>query len=284
MAEEDVGQAELPESDIPETPETETTIDGQADEGDTTESEEGQEPEYEEVEYEGKKYAIPKELKDAFLRQSDYTRNIQKVAEQRKMVESQLEQARQYQEVSKRNIQAIAQLNTIDNKLQNFANVDWSAYSDQDPVEAQKSWFQYQQMKQSRDELVGQISQQEEQRQIQMQQSIAKQLDEGRKVLEREIKGWSTDTAKMLKEYGMTLGFSDNELHQVIDPRAVKMLHKAYLYDQMMAKATNKTPEATKPPTPVTKVGQKSTATKDPSRMSDKEFAAWRQTQIAQRH
>ena len=282
MADEDVGQAELPESNIPETPELESeSIPGQAEDSES-ESEEGVEPEYDEVEYDGKKYAVPKELKDAFLRQSDYTRKTQEVAEQRKFAESQIEQARQFQEVAQRNIQAISELNNIDSQLKRFANVDWNSYSDQDPIEAQKSWFQYQQMQQTREQLAGQISQQERQRQIQTQQAIARQLDEGRKVLEREIKGWNTEVAKKLVDYGKTLGYQETELQSVMDPRAVKALHKAYMYDQMMSKATQK-PNTDVQPKPVTKVGQKAQASKDPSRMTDKEFVAWRKAQIAQR-
>jgi len=280
---EEVGQSELPESDIPDTPELETeSVTGQAEESET-ESDEGKEPEYDEVEYDGKKYSVPKELKDAFLRQSDYTRKTQEVAEQRRMAEDQIQQARQFQEVTQRNIQAISELNNIDSQLKRFANVDWNAYSDQDPIEAQKSWFQYQQMQQTREQLAGQISAQERNRQIQTQQAIARQLDEGRKVLEREIKGWNTEVAKKLVDYGKTLGYQETELQSVMDPRAVKALHKAYLYDQMISKATQK-PDTSVQPKPVTKVGQKSQASKDPSRMSDKEFAVWRKAQISQRN
>jgi hypothetical protein len=280
---EEVGQSELPESDITDTPELETeSVTGQSEESET-ESDEGKEPEYDEVEYDGKKYSVPKELKDAFLRQSDYTRKTQEVAEQRRMAEDQIQQARQFQEVTQRNIQAISELNNIDSQLKRFANVDWNAYSDQDPIEAQKSWFQYQQMQQTREQLAGQISAQERNRQIQTQQAIARQLDEGRKVLEREIKGWNTEVAKKLVDYGKTLGYQETELQSVMDPRAVKALHKAYLYDQMISKATQK-PDTSVQPKPVTKVGQKSQASKDPSRMSDKEFAVWRKAQISQRN
>ena len=46
------------------------------------------EEEAEEVDFEGKKYLVAKELKDALLRQSDYTRKTQEVAETRKQIEA----------------------------------------------------------------------------------------------------------------------------------------------------------------------------------------------------
>lgn len=49
----------------------------------------------EEIEHEGKKHRVPKELKDAFLRQSDYTRKTQEVAEARKQVEQTWRQAQE---------------------------------------------------------------------------------------------------------------------------------------------------------------------------------------------
>lgn len=50
------------------------------------EPEEG-EPELIEVEYDGKPYKVPSELKDALLRQSDYTKKTMEVAERRKAME-----------------------------------------------------------------------------------------------------------------------------------------------------------------------------------------------------
>jgi hypothetical protein len=277
MDEEIVGQAELPESDIPEVEVEESVDNGQTEETVETEVEE-----FDEVEYDGKKYSVPKELKDAFLRQSDYTRKTQEVAEQRKAIEQHAMQVRQELEVQQRNIENHARLVSIDQTLKQFENVDWQAYSDQDPVAAQKSWFQYQQMQQSRNDLTQQISQQEQQRQFQTQQYVARQLEEGHKELAREIKGWSPEKAKEIKSYALKAGFDEAQLSQLTDPKAVKMLHKAFLYDQMMSKAVKPTAADIKP-TPVTKVGQKAGSTKDPDKMSAEEWLKWRENSLRKR-
>jgi hypothetical protein len=50
----------------------------------------------EEVDYEGEKYKLPKKLKDALLRQQDYTQKTQQVAEQRRAIEAQAQQVQQH--------------------------------------------------------------------------------------------------------------------------------------------------------------------------------------------
>jgi len=271
-----VGQSEQ-EPDIPEAAESELVTE-QSEEVDIEQVEE----EFDEVEYEGKKYALPKELKAALLRHTDYTAKTTELAEQRRSIEAQIQQERQAIESQQRNIQAMSQLMNVENTLKQYANVDWQAFSDQDPVAAQKAWFQYQEVQQAKSNLVNQVSQHEQQRQIQEQHYYAKQLEEGQKALEREIKGWSPETAKNLREYGKTLGYKDEELSSVIDARAVKTLHKAYLYDQMMSKATQK-PTQDITPKPVTKVGQKAGANKDPEKMNTEEWLKWRESTLRKR-
>ena len=114
------------------------------------------------------------------------------------------------------------------------------------------------------------------------QQEIARRIEQGREVLAKEIPGWSPETAKSIAEYGIsTFGFSTDEMAQVVDPRHVKVLHKAYLYDQLMQKAQAKPkPETETQPTRKVSAGQAST--KDPDKMTTEEWVKWRQKQIRQ--
>ena len=54
----------------------------------------------EEAEYDGKKFTGPKGIKEAILRQADYTRKTQEVAEQRKQVEAQAAQVQQFAQLT----------------------------------------------------------------------------------------------------------------------------------------------------------------------------------------
>lgn len=238
--------------------------------------------ELDDVEYEGKQYKLPKELKEALLRHADYTRKTQEVAATRKEVEAARQQFQQEVQLQQQTLQDRAQLMMIENQLSQFEQIDWTALSDQDPVQAQKLWFQKQQLEQTRGQAATRIHQAQQQAMYQQQEQLAKRVQEGREMLAREIKGWSADTAKQVAEYGKQSGYSEQELGNLYDPRYVKTLHKAMLYDQLMSKATQK-PKA-EAPVPVPTVKTKSaTANRDPDRMSADEWLKWRNSQLRKR-
>lgn len=237
----------------------------------------------EEVEYEGKQYKLPKELKEALLRQQDYTRKTQEVAQSRQSFEAERAQHAQALQLHAQTIKGQAVLHSIDQQLQKFANVDWNLLDQQDPAQAQSLYRQYQMLRDQRGEVAGQITQAAHQAMQLEHESRAKQVQQGQEVLAREIKGWSPALAQELKSYGLKHGYSAHELDSVSDPKAVKLLHKAYMYDQMTAKAGKgaaKPVEQAKPAT-VVKARTAGAATTDPSKMTDKQFAAWRKSQMA---
>ena len=92
----------------------------------------------EEIDYEGEKYKVPKVLKDAFLRNADYTTKTQTLAEQRREFEAQQQQAVARQEFQQKHIQAVAKVISIDERLEQFSKLDWNAITDADPVQALK--------------------------------------------------------------------------------------------------------------------------------------------------
>src|SRR4051812_16462419 len=77
----------------------------------------GQEPEEIEVQYGGKSYLLPPELKDALLRQADYTRKTQEVAQARKALEA--AQAEHHQGVAhaRAHIQDAARIVALNDQL-----------------------------------------------------------------------------------------------------------------------------------------------------------------------
>lgn len=239
----------------------------------------------EEIEHDGEKYKIPKALKDAFLRQQDYTQKTQTVAEQRKEVEARQAELAQREQVQQQNIAEYAKAYALDARLKEFEAIDWNALSDSDPVQAQKLWFAREQLQRERNEVVASVTQKQQAQHFEQQRATAKQLEAGRAVLEREIKGWSPEVAKELSAYGKEIGFTEQELAQVSNPKAVVLLHKAMQFDRLMKKqAATKAPPVPQEK-PVTRItASKATVTKDPSKMSDSEFAKFRRAQIAQRN
>jgi len=223
--------------------------------GEVSGDEEGAEPNleaseddgYEVVEYDGKEYSLPKELKDAVLRQGDYTRKTQEVAEQRKAFEQQKQQFEQAMQVQQQNQKQYAQLSALDGQLDQYKDINWQKWSEEDPVAAQQGYFQYDQLRNTRQGIAQQIQQQEQTALQQRQQQTVAMLEQGRETLAKEIPGWSEKLAKDIASHGEVYGYTPQEMGQVIDPRAVKVLHDAYLYRQSIKKATSKPKTEVKP-------------------------------------
>jgi hypothetical protein len=188
----------------------------------------------EEIEHDGRKYQVPKALKEAFLRQADYTRKTQEVADLRRAVEAERQAIRGAGEAE---VAARAQLVTIDQQLAYYNRIDWDAWEDQDPFEAQKGWRQFQQLQNARGQAAGQFAQAAQQRHLVQQQETARLIEEGRAVLAREIKDWSPRLAEALLEHGVRqYGFQRGEIEEFTDPRMVKVLHDAWQFRSLNQK------------------------------------------------
>jgi hypothetical protein len=272
---------------------TNDTTTDEADSSAAESAEQSAEPEEEseELDFDGVKIALPKskaeKLKAERLMHADYTRKTQEVAADRKAVEAEREalanQAKAHQEY----IQDLAQVVAIDNSLKQYGQVDWQELNAQDPVKAQALYFQYQQLKEARNAAVGQIQQKEtarrqaeEQKALETQQATAKQLQECYATVAKEIKGWGPELAQQLDKTASELGFTNDELRQVKDPRFIKLLHEAHLGRQLLKKQTPPAPKPQPPAKPLPTVGGNAPARKEPERMSMDEWVKHRRKEV----
>ena len=271
----ELAQSDAPEAQPTEQPETDQSSDDAPD-LDT----QGTDPEFEEVEYEGKRYALPKELKDALLRQSDYTRKTQELARRDEQSTAEIAAEKARIEADRANFQAAARLVALDDRLQQFANVDWQALSQSDPVAAQQQFFQYQQLKDARGGLVAQIQQHESQRALQEREATARAMQQANEVLGREIKGWSPEVAKELRAVAKSLGADDKSVDSIREPWIVKALYAQKVLSEMTAKAQAKPPPP--PAVPVkTVTGGPQKAVADPNKMSIDEYMRHERKRLA---
>ena len=271
----ELAQSDAPEAQPTEQPETDQSSDDAPD-LDT----QGTDPEFEEVEYEGKRYALPKELKDALLRQSDYTRKTQELARRDEQSTAEIAAEKARIEADRANFQAAARLVALDDRLQQFANVDWQALSQSDPVAAQQQFFQYQQLKDARGGLVAQIQQHESQRALQEREATARAMQQANEVLGREIKGWSPEVAKELRAVAKSLGADDKSVDSIREPWIVKALYAQKVLSETTAKAQAKPPPP--PAVPVkTVTGGPQKAVADPNKMSIDEYMRHERKRLA---
>lgn len=232
-----------------------------------------------EVDIDGEKYKIPQKLKDAFMRTSDYSKKTAEVAEQRRAFEAERQSFQKNMQLQQQSFQDSAQLYALDEQIKQFKNLDWEALIDQDPVQAMKLQHQQQSLLQMRNQTASNMYQAQQAMALEQQHNYAKQLEVGREQLTREIKGWSPEMASNLAGYGTESGFTKDEIGSIVDPRQVKILHKAYLYDQLMKKATP-TPAKVEVK-PIQKVASNSgSATKNPDNMSTEEWLKWRASDL----
>jgi K+/H+ antiporter YhaU regulatory subunit KhtT len=190
------------------------------------------------VKVDGKELEVDKEeLIRGYQREADYTRKTQKLAEERRQVESEFQQVRAERE------QYAQVLGQLKQKVQEFepAEPDWNALEAQDPVEYARQWTHFQRRQQQMQAIQQEEARVNALRQVEQQKHLQELLIAERDKLIEKIPDWKNpEKAKAERdgvlEYGKQLGFSDAELDQVTDSRAVIALYKAWKYDQLMSK------------------------------------------------
>jgi hypothetical protein len=258
---EDSGESQLPEEGAAGDDELLTDADADSNETDPEQSEEVEDSEEEEqpqvftVKVDGKEVEVTlEELQKGYSRTQDYTRKTQQIAEVRKHAEAELQAVRAERE------QYAHLLGALEAQVQQATqpNIDWERLYQEDPIEwvRQREVMRENQEKsaaiQSEKQRLSQLSQQEQMQQHQMV------LQHEQEALVAAIPEWK-DSKKaaaekaMLVQFGQKAGFSPDELKNVLDHRAVVLLRKAALYDQMVSKrgqikpVTNNGPRPAKP-------------------------------------
>lgn len=233
----------------------------------------------EDLEFNSKAYRVPKDVAEAVRSmQKDYTQKTMSLSEQRKAFETQSRFQQEY-------IQDIAKVTAMDERIAEFNQVDWNRLSDEDPVLWQKLFSQKNILENQRGQLAQNVAQKQHEVALSQQQEIAKQIEASESVLKREIKDWSPQLESSLQEFAVAkLGFDISDVKQSkADPRLYKLLHMAYLGNQIMSKQVAK-PKVVQQAKPVTVLQAKNTRVgKDPTQMNDAEFAKWRKQQIQKR-
>jgi len=208
----------------------------------------------------------------------DYTQKTQQVAEQRKELEALQEQlngaTKQFQEQQQLNsmlIEDVAKITALDQQLAQYQDVDWQKLSDSDFVEAQKLFFQYNQLQQERSGAVSQFESKRQEALTKQQQLVAEQVRKGKEQLAKEIPNWSQQTTQEVISTGKEYGFTDAELNSIIDPRHVKVLHDAMQWRKLKSKdsVTKKKVASAKPVVKPGSKDQKQVATASAKKMRD---------------
>lgn len=268
----------------------EEATEGSTQEGEGPDTDEGEgeqsteEPGFVEIEIDGKQYQVPPELKDGYLRQADYTRKTQEVAEQRKAAESRKAEAEAVFNVSQEVLEARAYKINLEKALKQYEGVDWSVSNPDDPiaeVELARHWRQFQQLQQQVQQVDHFLNNQQAQRAEQMERETANRLRETAEFAKTKIPGWTPEMDAKITSFVEGLGIPREQIAQAINPNVYQLMHLAYLGSQSLAKQQTP-PRPTTPVQPLKTVSAKASpnVTKDPDEMSMEEYAAYRHAQM----
>lgn len=212
------------------------------------------------------------ELIKSYQLGQDYTKKSQVVAEERKAVEAEraaVQEAKQMRDQYAYRLQAMEQILS-----QQMPQEDLESLKDVDPIGyAVKVAEQSQREKQMQAIQAERMRIAEMQRADQAQQLEAYVAEESRKLAEAipDLADAEKGTAvkRAIREYGKQMGFTDEQLSQAYDHKAVLTLYKAMQYDKLMASKPQVTKRVAEAPR-VLKSGTVATRSDNDARMTQK--------------
>lgn len=230
------------EDAAPSEPESEATAAPVEEPQEATEAppEEDTGPQLTEVEIDGKLYTVPEEIKDGYLRQADYTKKTQEVAQARRHVEAMLQAASQAVQASQQFADVIGQIKAADASLEAFHSLNWNELRATDPVEYAAKQADFVRWQSYREGLVRNLADAKQRVDYAQAQESAQRVQQGAQFLAQQIPGWGEQKMKEIRSAAQRYGYQDAELDGITDPRAVLVLHKAAEYDKLQASRVSK--------------------------------------------
>ncbi len=233
-----------------------------------------------EVDYGGQTYEVPPELKDALTREVDYTEKTTKLSESRQSFEAEQANFQKFVETSKAHTDALVNLQSLDNQIAQYQNIDWNAAYDQDPAQAGKLKHQYDTLVMQRQQTASGLQQAEQQRNQLQAENLQRKAAETDAVLSKDLPGWSDEMKQELGTFAVEqLGFNPAAVGRAVSVEEIKTLELAHFGFKMRQQQQQKAAKAKqpKPAKPVAKMKPKQEKrVKSSSEMTDKEWIAKR--------
>jgi len=246
------------------------------------EGQQAQEEEFEEIELDDGMRKVPKSLKDYVMRQKDYTLKTQELADHRRAVDAERQQIAQRQQFQQAHFEDVVQLRAMDLRMQQFQKIDWSALSQADHQRAQELRWEFDSLKEARNQQAQKIAQNQQRLGLETTQEAARRIQQAQAELARDIPSWSKpEVRQAVMKTCKAAGYTDEMLERTDFAPFIKLAHKAHLYDQLV-KERSKPAEPAKPTTTV--AGASKATTGYSPTMTDAQFAKMRRAQIAQRN
>ena len=237
-AQEEVVEEEVVEESTDDVEEDAMEAQDEGDEEVEVEEEELEETQYYTVKAAGEEKQVTlDELMQGYQLGADYTKKTQEVAEQRKAVEAErraVEEAKQVRDTYAQRLQAIEQFLTGNQD----SPEDLAAMKENDPIGYAVKVAEMTEKKEQLSQVRAEQQRIAQEQQAEQQQNMAKFVQQEAQKLSQVLPEFSDPTKgeqlrNEIRNYGKSIGFTDQELSQVYDSRHVLTLHKAMMYDKL---------------------------------------------------
>ena len=182
------------------------------------------------------------ELKEGYSKGSDYTKKTMELSNQRRSLDSELDAVSKDKEAVKQMRDEYAQkLQVVEQNLQTDDNIDWVTLAQTDPTDYAVKKAEYDRKKEQQLYI-----QQEKQKLAQEQRKEQERIyqnhienERGKLIEAMPIFGDQKKAPKLMKdisEFAMKQGYTEQEVSMVVDHRAVRTLHDAMKYNQLLEK------------------------------------------------
>jgi hypothetical protein len=189
----------------------------------------------EEVDYDGKKFRAPKGVKDGLLRQADYTRKTQELAQQRRDFETSrdatLANDKAYND-------AKVKLGVLDHNLEQYKSVDWDALQHADPSAYAQHWRNYTLLKEQRADAERGVAQAKQQADHEANSNRNKRIAEVRSQLPKMIPNFTPALEAKIVQFGTANNESVQDVQNAVirNPALAVILHDAMQWREHQAK------------------------------------------------
>lgn len=213
------------------------------------------------VEVDGEEKTV-EEMRNGYLRQQDYTRKTQQLAEARKEMDA------EFEELNRERAQYAQMLPALQERLEQpmEQEPDWDKLYDTDPrmaAKAERQWRKTQEERNAQLEAVRQererMAQIDQQRRV---QQLAQYTEEQTKLLPEVIPEWrdqkvARQEASSLRDFLVAEGFSHEDVDELRSAALVKIARKAMLFDQGQTRATKAKTAKVKPKAKTMRTGSR---------------------------
>jgi hypothetical protein len=190
-----------------------------------------------ELEWDGERFTVPVKLKDAFMRNEDYTKKTQELAEQRRAVDQlrEISQTKQMDAVFGESVQAEQlQIAMIDAYLNSqVGKLDPTTMTTDDII---RKKIEIDNLKEQREGLKAVVADKRSQFQTSIKSKIDELRGKSRELAAKSIQGFSEQTEGEMRKFALAEGLAEPEIDNVLlDPRSYKIIWKAMQFDRVQA-------------------------------------------------